>query len=69
MKNKYLKEKEFDINMPVKERRERAFITAIELFDIQTAILEYLLHATQLEQLEIYAILKQELEKQSLFPL
>lgn len=69
MKNKYLKEKEFDINMSVKERRERAFITAIELFDIQTAILEYLLHASQLEQLEIYAILKQELEKQKLFPL
>jgi hypothetical protein len=69
MKNKYLKDIEFNPNISRKEARERSFIIGIESVGIQGAILEYILHAGQLELLEIYALLKQELDSQSLFPL
>lgn len=51
-KHKYLQYKEFDKNMSLVEKQERAFILAVEVVGIQHAVIEYLLHSNEASALK-----------------
>jgi len=66
----YLKKKKFNQKMPQQEQIDRAFIRAMEVVGLHTAIMEWAYHrATPEELLDIYLLISQELDKKTLFGL